>query len=627
LSRFRNNGPGKEKENLLLLDSVEDWLGRRQPSLLGKAGVTAAEERGEGALANILDMDKEEESEKADVDEESTTKGWDERVGEGRQDDDNLSAYFRFWEGEDDEIPWRTEGFSDLSRFQCKASIVGEGGGVSLSETTSGVDEGEGGKVKPAFDLLFEETGDQGPSGLAVAATRGSSMDVGILHHPDRSGRQRCTLEFWYYLPPASSHSNDVVLVRRTVGEDADDLSKVSIASVKRAVLWDLVLMKSGELEIRTCGGSVLRSTQNALNDKDEDRMGIATFERWNHVCVIFSSRSGDPISKCHVSLYMMGVAVATSETSMLPVELTAQTLDAKIDRSMEKSYLVFALNPASGFRLTEIRIWACERSETDIKSMMREYLDAAEVRKKKFRVKIGKKGKSPAKGGLLGPPMAGNENQTAPTVELAPLKPGGLAPPKGFLSPPKGSGGARPGLLTRPKDRQETDGSSVTGADFSATESFGVGGRTDFEAAFGSFGSPGSHNEARSVQLTPNENIGFLGQNDQVDAGWGELSDQETTPPPKKSLWESAIPLSQQVRSSAAAALIRGPPATRHFGGNRGGLPDLRGRDRCVAVLASFAGVVFRHSLLCVAVLASFAGVVFRHSLLCDVVDMVWVA
>jgi hypothetical protein len=477
---------------------------------------------------------------------------------------------------------------------------------VSLSETTSGVDEGEEGKVKPAFDLVFEETGDQEPSGLAMSAKRGSSIDVGILHRTDRSGRQRCTLEFWYYLPQASAHSNDIVLVRRTVGEDADDLSKASIASNKRSMLWDLLLMKSGELQIRTCGGSVLRSTQSTSNDQDEARIGIATFERWNHVCVIFSSRSSETISKCHVSLHMMGAAVAAAETSMLPSELTAQTLDAKIDRLMEKSHLVFALNPASGFRLTEIRIWACERSETDIKSMMREYLDAAEVRKKKFRVKIAKKGKSASKGGLLGPPKAGIEIQTAPTAELAAPKLGSLAPPKGFLSPPKGSTLARPGLLAPPKDRQETDGSSVTGADYSISESFGVGGGTDFETAFGSFGSPVDENQESGKQSNPNKNVG-LGQSNQGDAAWGDLPRPEATPLSKKSLWEGAIPLSQQVRSSAAAALIRGPPATRHFGGNRGGLPDLRGRDRCVAVLVSRVSFVSRHPILC------------------DVVDMVW--
>lgn len=35
----------------------------------------------------------------------------------------------------------------------------------------------------------------------------------------------------------------------------------------------------------------------------------------------------------------------------------------------------------------------------------------------------------------------------------------------------------------------------------------------------------------------------------------------------------KEAVPLSKQVRNSAAAAIVRGPPATRHFGGNRGGL------------------------------------------------------
>ena len=45
--------------------------------------------------------------------------------------------------------------------------------------------------------------------------------------------------------------------------------------------------------------------------------------------------------------------------------------------------------------------------------------------------------------------------------------------------------------------------------------------------------------------------------------------------------LWDTAVALSLQIRASAAAALIRGPPATRHYGGNRGGLPDFSGVDR----------------------------------------------
>ena len=63
--------------------------------------------------------------------------------------------------------------------------------------------------------------------------------------------------------------------------------------------------------------------------------------------------------------------------------------------------------------------------------------------------------------------------------------------------------------------------------------------------------------------------------------------------------LWDSAIPLSQQLRPSAAAALIRGPPATRHYGGNRGGLPDFSGVDRIgvggIAICGSEKTIVFR--------------------------------
>jgi hypothetical protein len=53
------------------------------------------------------------------------------------------------------------------------------------------------------------------------------------------------------------------------------------------------------------------------------------------------------------------------------------------------------------------------------------------------------------------------------------------------------------------------------------------------------------------------------------------------------------------QIRPSAAAALIRGPPATRHFGGNRGGLPDFSGMERFgvggMAISGSDKTIVYR--------------------------------
>ena len=60
----------------------------------------------------------------------------------------------------------------------------------------------------------------------------------------------------------------------------------------------------------------------------------------------------------------------------------------ATLNDLLQKSYVVFGLNNPAGFRMTELRIWACQRSEDDTKAMMYEYLNAAES-KKKFKVKI----------------------------------------------------------------------------------------------------------------------------------------------------------------------------------------------------------------------------------------------
>jgi len=80
----------------------------------------------------------------------------------------------------------------------------------------------------------------------------------------------------------------------------------------------------------------------------------------------------------------------------------------------------------------------------------------------------------------------------------------------------------------------------------------------------------------------------------DQIGTEMDAFDDSETSP-----LWDSAIPLSEQVRASAAAALIRGPPATRHFGGNRGGLPDYRELERfgvgAISICGSEKTIVWR--------------------------------
>jgi hypothetical protein len=107
----------------------------------------------------------------------------------------------------------------------------------------------------------------------------------------------------------------------------------------------------------------------------------------------------------------------------------------------------------------------------------------------------------------------------------------------------------------------------------------------------FGSFGQTDDQQKKDTEPISFDTGFGET----TFDAAAAAASEEESPPteedapeldddmPAISPLWDSAIPLSEQVRSSAAAALIRGPPATRHFGGNRGGLPDYRELERCV--------------------------------------------
>jgi len=582
---------------LLLLDSVQDWLGRRRPLILGREGASAAKDRGEKTLADILNQDDDSFGGKGDDLESVKDDTWVEGVGEGRSDEANLSGYFRMSEGDEEGSPWKTEGLLDLSPYQIRAVIVGEPEAFSLQQSTSSVDEGEPGKVKSLFDLVFEKSGIDKASGLALPASRGGSIDVGLLHGPGRESRKRCSIEFWYYLPAASTMTKDIVLARRTMGSAADELTKVGMASEKESVLWELLLRKTGELEFRTCGGSSLVSTQRRMESEDDDdededeeekeRSDLAVFERWNHVCITLSSRD-IAISECNVSLYMKGVDVASKKVSMLPSGLTEKDLknESKLDEIMQKSYLLFGLNHSAGFRMTELRVWACERSADDTSTFLFEYLTAAE-QKKKFKVKISnknKKGAALGKGLGLAPPRAvsGSLAQTRTMAAKLSSKDTGISlAPQFSLAPPKPD----------PHAFSQESGQAPTA----------------FEASFGNFGDSPSTFASPSA-AAPHESLPVVKEDaddDEVNEA-KELEDgvsneavEDEEEDVAGTLWDTAIPLSQQIRASAAAALIRGPPATRHYGGNRGGLPDYSGVDRFgvggIAICGSEKTIVFR--------------------------------
>jgi len=495
-----------------LLDTFEDWLGRRRPLVVGFEGVHAARDRGENALADILQQDDSfgEESET-----KSEQDNWVEGIGEGRTDEANLCAYFRMSEGEGEDEGWRHHGFQDLSPFHNTAKILGPAQLVSLEESTSGVDEGEAGKVKSLYDLVLAEG-----TSLSIPAPRGSSLDIGVLHAPARQSRMRCSVEFWFRT--ASNAIKETILVRRTLGGEGE-----SISGGAMSMLWELVLLPSGSIEFRTCDGSMLSCVDSALD-----------LVRWNHVCVVLSSRDLKPY-ECNVSVYLKGIETISASVSLIPPGIDKRDLSGAelVNNLLLHSSLVFALYCDEGFRLTEVRVWGCARSAEDTLSFLREYLTAAES-KKKFKVKISSR-----------------QSKTGST-KLAPPKATGLAPPKGLVATSKLKG--RMSLKPPPKKDQ------------AAKES----GRLDtafHQPGFGSF----------KIQEEEEQSFGDEG------------NDAPAT------LWDTALPLSQQVRSSAAAALIRGPPATRHFGGNRGGLPDFSGMERFgvggIAICGSEKTIVWR--------------------------------
>eukprot|EP00986_Skeletonema_menzelii_P008117 scaffold3342_cov150-Skeletonema_menzelii.AAC.1 len=540
-------GPFGKKEELLQLDSFVDWLGRCRPTVLGKEGVAMAADTGERALANILlaaaqeDVDQgqgDNESEDASID--GNKKNWVDGVGEGRSDEDNLSLYMRFSEGADEDCNWQADGFADLSKHKHQARLYGSEL-ASLEATTSSVDEGEEGKVQLLYDLVYNDGAPrERATGVAIEVSRGGHLDVGMLHSSDDKARQRCTLEMWYHLPQAHLMTDEIILMRRSLFyEENSDVSKLCLPDERHNTLWELAVLPTGLLELRTGAGSVVTSAM-FIKDNDDGLDGLVSWERedggggWNHVCVMFSSMEQDSPSKVSASVLMNGVSVVPNALlSVDPFGATSEDVHQDdIDDALEKSILIFGIGPSVGFRLTDVRVWACQRSEDDVQMMMYEYLKDAEM-KRKFKVNIRK-----SSAGMLAPPAR-------------------LAQPerkKFALSPPKASQSNR----TPPRSTPNDDG-------FGSDE-------VNFEPTFAAF------NEIEPVQNKPSE----LSSDEVVkheEAKVFEVPKDYTAHESEiDSPFEVVISdlLSTKVKSSAAAAIIRGPPAARHFGGNRGGLASV---------------------------------------------------
>jgi hypothetical protein len=532
------------KQNLLLqLSGFGDWLGRCCPTALGKNGVAIAAERGEQTLAEILyAAARAGEAEGAGTPQKNNfstlQKDWVKGVGEGRQDEDNLSLYIRFSEGADEDGNWKSDGFTDLTKHAHIARLFGYEF-ASVEATTSSVDEGEEGKVRLLYDLVYHEGAPrEQPTGLIVDAPRGGPLDVGIFHNAQHMSRQRCSIELWYHLPQARVMTDEIILVRRSLFyEENSDAHTLCMPDEKHNILWELAVLPTGLLELRTGAGSVVTSVMNA-----EDADGFVSWERedgvggWNHVCIIFTPLSHSFSTELSAIILMNGsIVVQGARISVNPFgsEYEQELCEEDIEEAMEKTLLIFGIGPSAGFRMTDLRVWSCQRSEDDINMMMYEYLNDAQM-KKKLKVNIRKDAK----------------------VHPTPLRLHRPESKKGFaLAPPP-----RQSPSKRESTRKDTGANSVDSPD-SFVPSF-----ANFPNALDVEILNNSSEEINREEYTPLTSPPFSVDVEEAVEKNGRLA---------SSGLEMTLSdlLSTKIKKSAAAAIIRGPPAARHFGGNRGGL------------------------------------------------------
>ncbi len=568
-----NSGPFEDKEEILLLDSIEEWTGRCRPTILGKEGAEVAAESGQRTLQNILaGMRDDEKSQSEDDSQCSSMEEWVENVGEGRTDEDNLSLYLRFFEGADEDLNWRDEGLTDLSSFQNKPKLI-QPDVFSIEATSSNVDEGESGKVRLLHDLVFNrDIDDEEMAGLFFEVKRGSSLDTGMFHNNNYQSRQRATLEFWFYLPKIS---NEVILARRSICfQNGKNIESLCCVAEKESVIWELVVLPSGRLEFRSCGGQSLNSTssQDIENSKkkeftitedhsdDEYDPGLVSWPRedgyggWNHVSISFCCRGLDT-NECKVSLAMKGTEVASSTvTFQLPTPVLDQGGD--VDDALNISALMFGLGAKAGFRITELRAWACRRQLSDIKNSMDFYLDAAKIKKKMLKVSIRGRDEGKGKRSILIPPKALNAS---------------LTKPKQLAAPPENDKNRTRKLEVTEKSKGESSffGSNESFADFGSSFN-DKSNNFDKEKSF----SHGIEPSLKSVETSTSNVVEH--KEDEIGGKGNKLNEGKLQSKEPPYLVVESCLLSEDVRKSAAAALVRGGPATRHFGGNRGGLPHV---------------------------------------------------
>jgi hypothetical protein len=501
--------------------------------------------------------------------------------------------------GGDEDRRWLQEGVQDLSPNKHRGIILGTNI-VTLEATTTSVDEGEEGKVSVLYDLVYTNQKHQNSAaGLAVEVKRGSSLDVGILHSHEHEPRQRCSLEFWFHCPNKELLLDEIILVRRSIAPSTSRLA-YCCATMTDGLLWELVLLPSGHLQFRTCSDSLLSTTEldkkiseDSSHGSDESvnygasvGRGMVSFQRWNHVCLILSCRGLPSVTEVSARIVMKGKTASRSVVSLASPWIPNPE---DLNECLKETGLCFGLNGVAGFRMTEIRVWNCDRSDSDIRASMYEYLSAAESRPK-FKVKIRSLDRKARRLPSVTPlvaiaPRLARTSVALPSVETSPAKE--IIPVNAEVRDEWKMEGISRGNLKA--SLYESDAGLISDpGTLRLVDNKGLETGNTLDSPLSSSGKSTAveivplplddrdalHNkihEKRALQTSQSE--GFEdSKKDKLDEDNDDNSCQSLF------LEESKL-LSEEMRKSIAAAVIRGPPAARHFGGNRGAVHSTKKR------------------------------------------------
>jgi len=395
----------------LLLDRVEEWLGRTAPEVLREELAESGEQEGGVAKGH---------------------EEWVKGVGEGREEEDKVVLYWRFNEplpAADPSVPLEVPLLlvGDLSQYGHSLDLIaGQPESLVFVRSTCPIDQGDDGKVRMGMDAMWSTSDvSQGsssspmPRGLSTVVTRGSALDVGPYHGPQQQpGRCRLTAELWIQRPSStsSSSSSPEVLISR---KSADE---------KPLCLWSLGVSAEGALLFWTQGKEAPLSTA----------LGTVAEGKWTHVAFTLETK-GSGGKQATVALFVGG-----KEASPTPSLIRFPSLS---EGQLRRTVLEVGPN-LQGHRMTELRLWACPRSAEDLYDNRESYLQLAERRKKlAFKIKTD--------GGRAARNEGADAREAAAPTPPPPLPMTAARPPGTFaplpMVPPPAITTAAPALLSQP--------------------------------------------------------------------------------------------------------------------------------------------------------------------------------